>query len=198
MAIREPLPSATLTQGVDGSLYGTASYGGLGIYGTIYRVDISGALQITAQPAGQTVYAGNSASFNVATFGSCPVAYQWQLNGTNLADGGSISGATARVLTIGNATVAVAGTYSVIVSNSIDSLASSNATLTVIDSAPVITIQPANAAVFEGSTAAFSVQAQGDGPFAYQWQMNGSNFVQWRSYFRLSNRHLDHHRNHHQ
>lgn len=42
---------------------------------------------------------------------------------------------------------------------------------------PVITIQPANQAVIEGSMANFSVTATGGLPLAYQWQFYGTNLI---------------------
>ena len=41
--------------------------------------------------------------------------------------------------------------------------------------APIIVAQPANKLVRLGSTASFSVAVSGTGPFAYQWQFNGTN-----------------------
>ena len=41
-----------------------------------------GAPQITTQPAGQTVGAGQTASFSITTSGTAPLSYQWQKNGT--------------------------------------------------------------------------------------------------------------------
>jgi hypothetical protein len=59
--------------------------------------------------------------------------YQWQENGTNLADGGNVSGSAARVLTLNNIAPANAATYSVIVSNALGSVTSSGALLTVVE-----------------------------------------------------------------
>ena len=44
---------------------------------------------ITAQPADQTLTAGQSATFNVTASGTAPLSYQWQKNG------GAIAGANA-------------------------------------------------------------------------------------------------------
>jgi sugar lactone lactonase YvrE len=40
---------------------------------------------------------------------------------------------------------------------------------------PVITIQPTNQIVFNGSTVSFNVTASGVGPLTYQWQFDGTN-----------------------
>jgi sugar lactone lactonase YvrE len=40
---------------------------------------------------------------------------------------------------------------------------------------PVVTQQPTNQVVLSGGSATFSVSVDGTGPFAYQWQLNGTN-----------------------
>ena len=89
------------------------------------------APNILTNPVSQTVTAGVSATFNVTATGIPSPNYQW------LENGATITGATSASLTISNAHCPDAGTYSVIVSNVAGSVTSSNATLTVIGSAPV-------------------------------------------------------------
>ncbi len=124
-------PEAALVEGPDGSLYGTTTTNGPGGQGTIFRITFTSAPQITTQPASQTNVAGGNASFYVTVFGAPPLFYQWQANGTNLTDGGNVTGAAARVLTLNNITPANAATYSVIVSNALGWVTSSGALLTV-------------------------------------------------------------------
>ncbi|MEO7676020.1 MAG: endonuclease/exonuclease/phosphatase family protein, partial [Verrucomicrobiota bacterium] len=80
---------------------------------------------ITTQPQNQTVFAGAIARFEVSAAGSTPLAYQWQLNGTNL------DGATGSILSITNVSGVNAGNYLVTVSNSLGFVASDTVTLTV-------------------------------------------------------------------
>src|SRR5207253_8523993 len=47
------------------------------------------APSITTQPAGQTITAGQTATFSVTASGTAPLSYQWRKNGT------AISGATS-------------------------------------------------------------------------------------------------------
>jgi hypothetical protein len=83
-------------------------------------------LSITAQPANQTVTAGQTATFAVVASGSVPLTYQWQKSGTN------ISGATAASYTTPVTTTADSGEqFRVIVSDSSGSDPSRIATLTV-------------------------------------------------------------------
>ena len=69
-----------------------------------------------------------------------PPGYRWRKNGSSLSDGGNVSGATNATLTLANVLKADAGSYSVVVTNSSNSVTSQAATLTVID--PAINSQP--------------------------------------------------------
>jgi len=91
---------------------------------------------IASQPVSSAVYAGRTVHFSASATGSPPLTYQWQKNGTNLSDGGNISGATTGTLTIGNATAADAGNYTLVVTNS-GSTATSNVAALSIAAAPV-------------------------------------------------------------
>jgi endonuclease/exonuclease/phosphatase family metal-dependent hydrolase len=80
---------------------------------------------ISAQPLGRTVNPGSNVTFTVTASGTPPLDYLWRLNGV------SISSATLSTYTRTNAQVADAGDYSVVVSNAVGSVTSSNATLVV-------------------------------------------------------------------
>src|SRR5213075_196259 len=112
-----------------GRLYGSAQNGGANGQGVIFRLGINSAPEITTQPADQAVFEGATVMFSVAVFGSAPFFYQWRENGTSLADGGRISGTRTRVLRLSNVTTNNAGTYSVIVSNALNSTISLGALL---------------------------------------------------------------------
>ena len=124
---------------------------------------------ITTQPAAQTVTPGQTASFSVEATGTAPLRYQWKKNGTD------ISGATSSTYTIA-ATMADAGAYSVVVTNTAGTATSKDATLTVTATAeaPAITAQPAAQTVTEGQTATFSVTATG-ASLGYQWKKGGTD-----------------------
>lgn len=81
---------------------------------------------ITTHPQSQTVLAGSDVSFSVEATGTQPLSYRWRRNGA------TIPGRTMSVLVLTNVIEADAGTYSVVVSNSVDSRISSNAVLTVL------------------------------------------------------------------
>jgi uncharacterized repeat protein (TIGR03803 family) len=171
-------PLAALVQGSDGNLYGTTQNGGVAGAGVIFRVNInSPGLQISAQPIAQDAYLGANVFFSVAVIGNAPFAYQWKENGTNLTDGGNISGSATRVLTILNVGLANSGLYSVLVTNTGNSVLSDGAALGVIESPPQITMQPASQDLLVGESALFTVTVVGDLPLSYQWQENGTNLT---------------------
>ncbi|MDB6059351.1 MAG: hypothetical protein JWO95_3195 [Verrucomicrobiales bacterium] len=80
---------------------------------------------ITQQPQTQTVSLGSSPVFSLTANGTAPLTYQWRFNGT------AISGATTSTYTRNSVTASDAGSYSVIVSNSVGLITSANASLTV-------------------------------------------------------------------
>ncbi len=121
---------------------------------------------ISAQPANQSVAAGQTATFSVTASGTAPLNYQWQKGTT------AISGATSATYTTAATTIADSGSkFSVVVSNTAGSISSNAATLTVTATAvaPTITQQPASVTVTAGQAATFSVTATGTDPLTYQW-----------------------------
>ncbi|MBM4012733.1 MAG: hypothetical protein FJ286_15405, partial [Planctomycetes bacterium] len=128
---------------------------------------VAGLPVITQQPASLVANAGGSATFSVTAGGTQPFTYQWR------KAGGVISGATSASLTISPVQAADAGDYSVTVSNSLGSVTSSNATLTV-GSPVVITTPPSNVSVNAGQSATLSVVATGSAPLTYEWRKNGN------------------------
>ena len=72
---------------------------------------------IVTQPHSQSVASFQSAAFSVAATGTGPLTYQWRKNGTNLVDGGNITGSITTNLHIAVVTLADAGNYDVVVKN---------------------------------------------------------------------------------
>ena len=81
--------------------------------------------QMTTLPVNVTTQAQQSASFTAVAIGSAPLAYQWYRGATPLA------GQTRRTLALTGLTPADAGTYTVVVTNSLGST-NASAALTVI------------------------------------------------------------------
>lgn len=103
--------SGTLTLGEDYSLS----------FGTVTPV----APSITTQPASQSVSVGANVTFTVVASGTAPFTYQWRKGGQN------IQNATNATLTLSNVQTSDAGSYDVVVTNSVNSATSNAATLTV-------------------------------------------------------------------
>jgi len=125
---------------------------------------------ITTPPANQTVSVGQSATFTVVAAGTAPLSYQWQKNGANVAGATSASYATPVTTTSDSGS-----TFDVIVSNTVGTVTSTAATLTVNAVAPTIATAPVNQTVTAGQAATFTVVAAGTAPLSYQWQKNGAN-----------------------
>jgi len=130
---------------------------------------------ISTQPlASQAVTEGGTATFNVVASGNGTLTYQWKKGGVDLP------GKTASSLSLSPVATADTGTYTVLVTNSLNgtsaSTLSSAAALTVnpAATAPTISTQPlASQAVTEGGTATFNVVASGNGTLTYQWKKGG-------------------------
>ncbi len=86
---------------------------------------VVGAPRITTQPAAQSASLGGTATFAVVATGNAPLTYQWSL------DGNDITGATAATLSVSNVQVASVGNYAVVVTNSLGSITSTTAALTL-------------------------------------------------------------------
>ena len=130
---------------------------------------------ITSQPTNEALLVGMTASFSVGIGPNALMYYQWQHAGTNLTDGGNISGSATATLTISDVTTTNAGAYAVLLNNAAGGLTSSNALLTIVPSPPVIVQQPTNQTVLPGAPATFSVTVVGNTPCFYHWQANGTN-----------------------
>ncbi|HTR42039.1 MAG TPA: immunoglobulin domain-containing protein, partial [Pseudomonadales bacterium] len=126
---------------------------------------------IVSPPTNQAVISGSNAVFSVYATNYFPLSFQWQFNGTNLTDGGQISGSTNSVLTIAQAENANAGSYQVIAFDGYAATTSSIVSLTVY-APPQITGQPSSEILLSGNTANFTVTATGN-LLSYQWYYNG-------------------------
>jgi len=84
------------------------------------------AASITAQPVNQSVAVGQSATFAVIAGGSAPLSYQWRKNGANIANAASATYVTPPTAASDNG-----AKYDVVVSNSMATVTSVAATLTV-------------------------------------------------------------------
>jgi hypothetical protein len=124
---------------------------------------------IIQQPQDQAVAVGDSATFAVTANGTAPLVYQWLFNGTNLP------GAAAVPLTLGNVTLNNAGTYAVVVTNSVGSTTSSSAVLTIYPTAAAELNSPSI------STSQFQFIVSGVPGYSYAVQ-SSTNLIDWTSF----------------
>jgi len=125
------LANVSLTDATNYSVIVSNSYGAVTSVQASLQV-IDSAPQIVTQPVSQTVLAGTTVTLTIGASGAAPLTFQWQENGTNLVDGGKISGSATPSLTLTSVVPTNSGTYSVLVSNAVAAVFSSNAMLTVL------------------------------------------------------------------
>jgi alpha-tubulin suppressor-like RCC1 family protein len=91
-----------------------------------------GSPVILKQPSNVTADYGATVLFSANAVGAAPLSYQWQKNGSSLSDGGNVSGSATASLSLGNVQEADTATYTVVITNTAGSVASSPAILTVL------------------------------------------------------------------
>lgn len=112
---------------------------------------------ITTSPTAQSVVSGTNILLRVAATGDEPLSYQW------LKDGVPVAGATLPTLALDNATAAVAGNYSVIVTNAGGSVTSPAATVSV-SARPVAGV---TFGTLGGNAGTFALLVRADGTGAF-------------------------------
>jgi len=139
----------------------------------------NGAPRIDEQPTNQTAATGANASFRVTASGAPPLAYQWRFNAQPIASTANAT-ATNAVLTLTNVTLASGGYYDVVITNSVGStnsvlvLLTVTTNISVTTNAVVITQQPMNTVVGEGTFATFSLVATGSPAPSFQWYFSSN------------------------
>ncbi|MGC9941989.1 MAG: protease pro-enzyme activation domain-containing protein, partial [Verrucomicrobiota bacterium] len=120
-----------------GRYYATSGYDLCTGWGTPNGTNLVNALAplgspfFISQPASQNAISGTGVTITAPASGAAPLRFQWLLDGTNLSDGGNISGSGTDILNIAAATTNSAGNYSLVVSNAYGSITSLVASLTV-------------------------------------------------------------------
>lgn len=121
-------------QMLGGHIFGIGAANGVVMLG--YSVNTNPAPpSVTQQPPATTIVEGGYGTITVGAGGAKPLFYQWFLGAT------PIVGANTNILTLTNVTLASAGSYTVVVSNSVGTTSSAPAVLTITPTAltPVMT-----------------------------------------------------------
>jgi len=134
---------------------------------SIAQLDVVPVSFIT-HPTNRTIYSGETTTFYAAAWKNGPFTYQWRFNTDNLP------GQTNAALTLSNVTASQAGSYTVHATNPYGTTESSNATLIVVESPPVILVQPTNKFAWHLGNASLQVNVAGSKPLAYQWRFNNA------------------------
>jgi hypothetical protein len=87
---------------------------------------------IATQPLSVTNFVTLNASFQVDAAGTTPLSYLWTKDEVGLTDGGGISGSSTSILSITDLALTNAGGYACVVTNSLGSVTSAVANLTVL------------------------------------------------------------------
>lgn len=168
------LPNATnatlVFTNIPTSRTGTYSVIVSNVYGAVTSCPASlivAPLAIVNSPTNLTGLIAGSVTFSVSAAGTKPFTYQWQHAGTNIV------GATGATLTLASLSPNQAGSYSVIVSNSLGGMTSSTAWLNIVPM--VVNSLLKNQYSFPGGNAAFNIGISASIPQSYQWQFNGTN-----------------------
>ncbi len=115
----------------------------------------------------RTVASGQSACLRLRAVGAGPIAYQWSRGGTHIV------GATNESLILTNALPDQSGGYSLTASNALGVVTSDDIVVTV---QPVILYnQPQGRTSFLGAPLSLSIDAEGQEPLHFQWQLNGKS-----------------------
>ncbi|MFA5344637.1 MAG: Ig-like domain-containing protein, partial [Kiritimatiellia bacterium] len=127
------------------------------------------ALNITAQPANQTVMTGQTATFSVTVSGTAPLSYQWRRNGENIAGATAASYTTPALVAGDNGAV-----YSVVVTNAFGAVTSTSATLSVWGASESASAGIQGAASYQDGQYSISASGFGIGGFSdsfyFAWQ----------------------------
>ncbi len=120
----------------------------VGHFDSLTQTNASGSITVLASlgasvlqnptPSAVSLYPSQTIAFSAVGGGNPPLYYQWQLSGTNLTDNGNFIGSLSNVLTVANIIAANAGNYTIVVSNSLGSITSAPAILTVFPTYPPI------------------------------------------------------------
>ena len=131
----------------------------------IYEVGTSIAPVITTQPRSLVTTSLVSVRFTIAARGTPPLSYQWRIGGVDqTGETGTSYTISKPTKDINDITCKVTNLVGNVISNSV------NLQMGII---PSIATQPTSQSVSIGSSATFTVIANGSGTLSYEWKKNG-------------------------
>ncbi len=153
-------------------------------------VALPAAPSFTAQPSSITVNQGQNASFTVAASGTPTPALQWQLSTDGGASWGNINGATSASLYLSNVAASDNGRrYRAVASNSVGSVNSSAAVLTVLPKTWGAKMQVETGVAGDSSSQQIAVDASGNAIAVWMQQYtdasNGVHFDIWANRYTM-------------
>ena len=123
-------------------------------------------ISIAAEPASRTVEVGDRVAFVVGAEGTSP-SYQWRFNGTDILD------ATNAAYAIPSAQMTNAGSYSVVVSNSVNALTSTPPAVLTVSATP-LQLYETNLVVVRVGDGAQALTTGGNSAFLDQFTTSGT------------------------
>ncbi len=144
---------------------GTGACNSQTITSTEVGLNVNDLVTITSQPVPQTLCEGATANFTVTAWGTI-TGYQWYKNGAAIAGANDKNYSLATTIANNN------DRYKVEISGPCGNITSTEAVL-IVNTKPIITLQPTSAIKCEKESIAFDVNATNAGTF--QWQLNGNN-----------------------
>ena len=152
-----------------GNAYSLIASNSLGVATNGAMILYEEPLEVIVQPSVLKILPGTNATLTANVVGQGPFVYQWLFYGTNL------DSATNSALSFTNAQLSQSGFYSVVVTNIYGAVTSSVAAVSVVPA--LITSQPQGQTVPAGTNVSFTVAANGQQPFSFQWRLNGTNLM---------------------
>ena len=123
-------------------------------------------ISITTQPLSATICQGRNATLFIQA--TNVTTYQWRKNGVN------IQGETSSSLNIYNSTSINAGSYDVILSNSIETITTVTAVLT-ISTGPSLSFSTNNVSCYGAANGSATVIPTSNGSYSYSWTNGGTS-----------------------
>jgi hypothetical protein len=185
----ETFTIVTATGGVTGQFSGLIQGGTISVGSFSYAANYTSnsvqlvpatvtAPSITQDPSNQTVVNGNTATFTASASGSPTPTVKWQISTNGGTSWSDIAGATSTTYSFTAASGDNGNQYRAVFTNTVASVTSNAATLTV-NYAPSVTQNPSNSTVNAGSTASFTAAATGNPTPTVQWQLSTNGGTNW-------------------